>query len=353
MNRKNKFTVISVFIFILIVSTPCFAYLIHRHSNRVYIEHQSIIKINKEKEAKKDYLKLVNTNANALRHLDIKTYDGFNQPMHPDVLFISSGFHGFNYWMAYTPYPYENDDFENPCISVSNDGLKWITPNGLKNPIAPPPKDVLTGGHFSDTDLIFDNNELSVYYVYNKKNVLGPSKFYRSTSGDGINWSKPQLIYQCKNPISGYSPAVIKENGIYKMWYISEGNIMSYVTSKNSLDWSSRETCKIKIPGWTSWHINVIKSNIGYEGLLTARKNQEGYTALFYIKSTNGIDWTASENPTIYPSANGWDSHNIYRSSFIIQNNQYRVWYSACDYNNKWGIGYTSGKTMDSLSGMR
>ncbi|MFL0198182.1 hypothetical protein ACJDU8_21845 [Clostridium sp. WILCCON 0269] len=358
MNKKNKNIIIFVLIFILAISLLCLGYLFHRHNKRImsqiqrekYIQHQRIVRIGREEEQKKQYLKLVNINANSLKPLNIKTCDGFNQPMHPDVLYINAGFHGYKYWMAYTPYPYGNGSYENPCIAASNNGLSWITPNGLKNPIAPHPKDVKVGGHFSDTDIILDNNKLVVYYVYNKENVLGPSKFYRSISSNGIKWSKPQLIYKCKYPISGYSPAVIKDNGIYKMWYISESNVMSYVTSKNSTDWSKRKTCEINIPNWTIWHLNVIKSDIGYEGLLTARDNRAGYTALYYIKSTDGIVWSASKLPVIYPSAHGWDSQNIYRSSFVIKDGSYNVWYSGCDYNNKWGIGYTRGKTMASLS---
>lgn len=323
---------------------------------RMYLKNREI-QFKKEMRANIDkekgyYLKVVNTSANAPEPLKIKTYDGYDQPMHPDVVYISSGFHGFKYWMAYTSYPYSMEKYENPCIAVSNDGINWITPGKLKNPVAPPPEDVEEGGHFSDTDILYDNNKLDMYYVYNKEGVLGPSKFYRSISTDGTNWTKPQLIYKCTGPISGYSPAIIKDNNIFKMWYISEGNIMSYVSSKNGMNWSKRKTCKIHIPGWTIWHLDVTKTDMGYEGLLCARDNKSRSTALFYIKSTDGLTWSPSNTPIIYPSANGWDSMDIYRSTLLKQNGLYEIWYSACNFNEKWGIGYTSGKAIKKLVGL-
>jgi hypothetical protein len=305
-------------------------------------------KINTEKG---HYLKIVNTGANALKPLKIKTYDGYDQPMHPDVVYINNGFHGFKYWMAYTSYPYSMGNYENPCVAVSNDGISWISSDKLRNPIVPPPKDVNKGGHYSDTDILYDNKKLDIYYVYNKEGVLGPSKFYRSVSSDGIKWTKPQLVYQCNGPISGYSPAIIKDNNIYKMWYISEGNVLSYVSSKNNMNWSKRKICKIYIPGWTIWHLDVAKTDVGYEGLLCARDNKSCNTALFYIKSTDGLKWSSSNLPVIYPSAKGWDSMDIYRSTLLKQNGLYKIWYSACNFNEKWGIGYTCGREIEKLKG--
>jgi hypothetical protein len=302
---------------------------------------------------KKGYLKIVNKNANALVPLKIKTSDGYNQPMHPDILYIDNGFKGYKYWMAYTPYPFMIDRLENPCIAVSNDGINWVTPTGLKNPIVLPPKDTKDGGHYSDTDIIYDNGKLVVYYVYNKRGVFGPSKFYRSISSDGITWTKPELIYQCQNPISGYSPAFMKEGNLYNVWYISEGNIMSYCSSSDSKNWSSPVKCNINIKGWQIWHLDIIKTETGYEGLICARDNHVNNRALFHINSTDGINWTTSNQPIIYPTAKGWDSAEIYRSTMLKQNGLYRVWYSARGALNKWGIGYSEGKTMETLQGYK
>ena len=221
---------------------------------------------------KENFLKVVNRNANARSPIFIKTYEGYNQPMHPDILHLPEGFHGFKYWLAYTPYPFMMDKFENPCIAASNDSISWVTPTGVKNPIAPPPVDSRIGGHFSDTDIIYDNGKLVTFFVYNKRGVMGPSKFYRSVSQDGVKWSAPDLVYTCKDPFSGYSPAFIKEDNSYKMWYISEGNRMSYSTSTDCKNWAAPQKCNINIDGWSLWHLDVpmmIKLKTGLYSIFT------------------------------------------------------------------------------------
>ena len=302
---------------------------------------------------KEIYFKVVNKNANAVLPLKIKTYDGMNQPMHPDIIYFENGFNGYKYWMAYTPYPFQIDRYENPCIATSNDGITWRTPVGLKNPIIQQPNDSKSGGHYSDTDIIYDNGKLIVYFVYNKFGIEGPSKFYRVTSSDGINWSKPELIYKCVSPISGYSPGIIKDNDNYKMWYISERNIMSLTTSSDGKSWKDPSKCNISIDNWTIWHVDVIKTDIGYEGLLCAKDNNVKNRALFYIKSADGINWTTSPLPIVYPSSKGWDSVEIYRSTMLKQNGLYRIWYSARGPEKVWQIGYTEGKTMETLQGYK
>lgn len=301
---------------------------------------------------KEDYLKVVNKNANASKPIFIKTYEGYNQPMHPDILHIPEGFHGFKYWLAYTPYPYMMDKFENPCIAASNDSINWVAPRGIKNPIAPPPTDSRAGGHFSDTDIIYDNGKLVTFFVYNKRGVMGPSKFYRSISGDGVKWSAPELIYTCNNPISGYCPAIVKENDTYKMWYTSEGNIMSYVSSTDCKNWTAPQKCDLNINGWSLWHVNITKTDLGYEGLMCARDNTVKNRAVFYILSKNGINWTHSKLPVIYPSENGWDNREIYRSAMLKENGVYRVWYSAVSMKKRWGIGYAEGTSIEDLKGL-
>lgn len=308
---------------------------------------------NKPAIDKKAFMQQLNIKANAASPLKIKTYDGFNQPMHPDVVYIDSGFHGYKYWMAYTPYPYEVDQYENPCIAVSNDGISWTVPKGLKNPLVQPPDDSKEGGHYSDTDIVFNNDKLEVYFVYNKRGIMGPSKFYRVTSSDGANWSKPELIYQCAKPLSGYSPAFMKSSDGYIMWYISEGNMMFFSTSSDGKSWSQPLRCNIKIDNWTVWHLDIMKTEMGYEGLLCAKDINIGNRALYYITSSDGVNWICSPKPVIYPSENGWDSSQIYRSTMIKQNGLYRVWYSAEDLSKKWHIGYTEGKNMDSLEGVK
>jgi hypothetical protein len=75
---------------------------------------------------------------NAAAPLTIPTYDGSGQLTEPDVIFFNSHWHGFQYWMAFSPYPFTNPAEENPSIVVSNDGVNWQVPDGLVNPLVLP-----------------------------------------------------------------------------------------------------------------------------------------------------------------------------------------------------------------------
>jgi len=90
--------------------------------------------------------------ANAPNPLVTPTYDGSGQSIEPDVTFIAPPWHGFNYWMAFSPYPNGNERDENPSILASNDGVNWQVPPGLHNPLALP----------SSTDLYLD--DASIFY---------------------------------------------------------------------------------------------------------------------------------------------------------------------------------------------
>src|SRR5574344_906898 len=68
--------------------------------------------------------------------ITIPTYDKSNETTHPKVLYFENGFNGYKYWMVSTPYPGNDAYLENPSIVVSNDGVNFIEPPGIKNPVS-------------------------------------------------------------------------------------------------------------------------------------------------------------------------------------------------------------------------
>ena len=61
-------------------------------------------KIQRVKNAKICFRKL-----NAQEPLDLKTYDGGNEGLHPSCLYFSNGWNGYNFWFVFTPYKDMND----------------------------------------------------------------------------------------------------------------------------------------------------------------------------------------------------------------------------------------------------
>ena len=157
---------------------------------------------------------------NAVCPQHIPTYDGSDQSTHPSVLRFDAPWHGYLYWMAMTPYPYNNDGLEDPSILVSNDAQTWIVPEGLTNPLTPAPKP----GHNCDVELVYnkERDELWLYYVEADDIVQSWVKLMRSA--DGVHWTKPEIVLH--DPVQKYSilsPCIQRmQDGSWRMWYVLE-----------------------------------------------------------------------------------------------------------------------------------
>lgn len=79
--------------------------------------------------------------------------------VHPSCQFFPRGWNGWRYWMAFTPYPNANSDYENPSIAVSNDGEEWVLPLGLTNPLVGKP----AVGYNADTHLAMSPDGGTMY----------------------------------------------------------------------------------------------------------------------------------------------------------------------------------------------
>ena len=146
--------------------------------------------------------------------LNIETYRaGENQPTHPSVVSFEIPWHGYSYWMAYSPYPYANGEEENPCVAASNDLLYWETPEGLANPIGDNEE---TGcDELKDPHILYreDLDRLEVWYLGRQSVALGGDGtsllLMRKWSKDGIHWSELEIMTQTKY----LSPSILWDGG--------------------------------------------------------------------------------------------------------------------------------------------
>jgi hypothetical protein len=291
---------------------------------------------------------------NAKVPLKILTPEGSGQALHPDVLYIKEGFLNYQYWMACTPYPYGNDLFENPILRVSRNGLDWLPFYGAPDPLVTTDSNEF---HNADTDLVFFNGTLYVFYMTANR-TDGSVKFSYVKTYDGVNWGKPVGVFSGKWSVS---PAVSSmKNGFY-MWHIErDPNIRPNVSSlyrresKDLNQWSGKLECQIAIPGYVVWHIDVIENNKIYEALVAAYPVHldPSVCKLFYFTSEDGLIFKNKINKIfIGPSILGWDNRMIYRSTFIKNHDgDMLIWYSAASWSFKTGIGfllYKDGKFTD------
>lgn len=327
---------------------------------------------------------------NAQDVLTLHTYEGSGQAVHPCIIDFLNEYgiikwSGYRYWMVITPYPNSNDSYENPSIFASEDGVKWIVPEGITNPLVEADGG-LEKGFNSDPDMVYnpDDDKLWLYYRFVNKSVIRinlikinrdrvcekpitvmeqspwdqlsnkhrsicvwreasnkwhmwggggsrqpPYKIFHFSSEDGVNWDKP---LQCldennRNPF--------EELGYYN-WHMSckpnprEKRIefLCYIEEhKNSVDVLMDKILK-KV-----FRKRIINNNY----LMYAEAGMET-PALFHLPVKRCI---------LKPSRNKWDNSRLYRASFQIVdvggNYLYRIWYSAVSKDNIWGMGYTSG----------
>lgn len=283
--------------------------------------------------------------ANAGAPLDIPTYEGSGQVVHPDVVHFADGWRGHKYWMAMTPYPYDTDSWENPSVVVSDDGLSWSVPDGLENPIVPrPPCD-----HNNDPDIVYNpqTDELYVYYVelmradrcdglHNENNIR------LLKSSDGIHWSAPQTVMSWDPDTAPLylSPAVVFADGVFHIWIASNTTAVGYSTSSDGMNWSPVETVEVTP---APWHLDVMYADREFVMLLV--DSPVAGANLRVATSSDGLAWTTDATPIMRPG-DGWDDERIYRSTLLYDDSTglLELWYSAKSSTGQWHVGYSEAR---------
>ena len=302
---------------------------------------------------------------NAKAPLKTPTYDGSGQAIHPDIVYFASGWNGYKYWMAMTPYPGSNDQLENPSLLASNDGLSWTAPPGLKAPLAPaPPCD-----HNNDTDLIYNpvTDELWVYYqdtrraarcaahksaAYYNHNYVQLIRVGRS----GSQWTVSQPTVALDQDLSKetllLSPSVVRLGAAkWHLWMSDVGNQVHRFDSTDGIKWTNKKTATIadKV-----WHQNVdwIPSKAVY-WMLADYPTSKG--TLRWATSKDGLTWTTYPGMVMDRQPSAWDA-NLYRGCILFDaaTDLLRVWYSAYKTGpTVWGTGHAQRTYKDFLNQLK
>lgn len=301
--------------------------------------------------------------ANPTKPLDIETYDGSNHAQHPKVLFFQDGWKGFKYWMAFTPYPKNSrDDLENPSIMVSNDGDTWKVPVGLTNPIDLP-DGVSTGDYFSDTHLVYrkDLDRLECWY---REVTATTEKIWRKTTTNGTTWSARELLHtktRASWEVAAFllSPAVIYDEGIYKIWVIRNRKGLDYFESTTGKTWTFKHQIGVTPleEEFVPWHFDVVKTNLGYEYIGCHQLYGQFATNnfIFHATSKDNLIYTTPKKIIGNGLEGNWDEVELYRPSITKKaDGTYMIYYGAVGFNeNRNGyethIGLIRTKSMENM----
>jgi hypothetical protein len=293
--------------------------------------------------------------------IDIPTYDGKNQVVHPDIIE-----HNGLFYLAITPYPWSNVDHENPSFYVSGDGLNFA-PAGT-NPIVDHPN----GGYNDDPDVIIDpkSGEFRIYYNETprdyKKQYLAVLK-----SPDGVAWTDHRKLVEFKTGAGEpfiVSPALIYSAGYYFMFHVEIDtksmhsprlcskdpypHFIRVMRSKDGMSWDKKQDDGIVIDypsGFHPWHVDVVRGNghfymliNGYYGNFCDRHD------LYLAVSDDLIHWHFIPNPVVTPKdAVRPNIRVIYRSSALVNGDDMFIYFSFFTSDNRWFLGLKHIKISD------
>jgi hypothetical protein len=289
----------------------------------------------------------------------IPTYDGYNQTVHPAVVYIPDGLGAqkWRYWMAVTPYRLSSDDLENPSIYASHDGVIWDIPDGLTNPVAPIPSD-LTKEWNSDPDLLWHDNQLWLFYrLSNSSTNVTVVKL--QTSGDGVTWSVPSDVITVDTGTGKLaSPAVIYRGSQFEMYYTKDPGTgtakLCRRTSADGYTWGAEIelTCGAFQSGYL-WHVDVIENHGRLEGIFQSAIAAGGDGLLqFAYSEDGGATWTV-KTPFMQPTYT-WEHERHYRATFTPipgRSDMYDMWYSGRSEliggSHRWNTAYLPVKLVN------
>lgn len=288
--------------------------------------------------------------------LEIISSYGDNEAYHPKVITFDKKWNGYKYWMSYTPYPGGNSGYENPHIVVSNDLVNWYAPNGENKSLDEVKNKYKKKRYNSDAHIVYnkDKDIIICYWRYVDDTNESVTIFKRETK-DGVTWTdKEKVLYSKNRHKKDYvSPAIIYDEGIYKMWYVNVCNTITYAESTDGSKWTDKNKISFKYPSkLDTWHLDVIKTDKGYEMITVAYDKWHNHNRmdLYYTYSTDEVNF--GDAIKIFEPERGtlnWDNSGIYRSSMIYLDGMYYLYYGAVGVTAERGIGFAYGKDITKL----
>ena len=281
--------------------------------------------------------------------LDIKTYDGSNKPTHPCALYIPEGWNGHKYWLAYTPFPNNDNAYENPCLAYSDDGVNFSS-DGLTNPVENTPmENGVKVGFNSDVHIVLVNGVMECWWrtCQQKGTRPGYEIIYRKKSTDGVNWTEKEELYAVEH--AGFakclSPVVIYKDGKYLIWYNWLLSKIVYCESEDGTNWQEIRRLDFDqnlYPDYKIWHHDIkYTEGIGYEFVASYRleANADSNLYVFYAQSDDNIAYTTPTLILTVGKEGNFDATELYRPSIIREPSGVKVYYGCRNGHGNWRIG--------------
>lgn len=237
--------------------------------------------------------------------------------------------------------------------STSQDGVTWSTPI-----LSMSTSTCAYNTTQSESPTVIKESDTSYKMWFSGSNDRAYTILY-STSSDGKVWSTPVLSVNkgttTYNSAHSLFPCVIKESDtLYKMWFSgSDGTVYSnlYCTSSDGVNWSPPLLTMITgkyMTGCTGYG-RVIKDNGIYKLWFTAQPYGSSSMVIMYSESSDFIDWTCpmlaigvgtcsyNTSYSAYPCVIK-ESDNLYKMWFTGANATERILYSTSNDGKTWSV---------------
>ncbi|NVM97835.1 sialidase family protein [Arthrobacter sp. SDTb3-6] len=254
--------------------------------------------------------------------LELATYDGNPSTTHPTVVDAGvAGWNGYRYWMAHTPYPAQAR--ENPSILASKDGVNWVTPAGLVNPVVSYAQYTGLGYDYgSDPELVLVGSKLVMFHRPSSElNGVKKEAVYRMESSDGVTWNSPgvKVLEMPTLNASLIAPSISYDGTTMTMWVVNGDAVPLRIDRRTSTDagltWSSPTACTLNSGSHVPWHIGVTKMG----GVYYMASNSKAAPAneCVLLTSTDGLTWNIVKGSALPRSGDWYDAYGYYRTCLI------------------------------------
>ena len=278
--------------------------------------------------------------------------------------------------------------------AYSSDGISWTKYEN--NPVLGPTHGTWDSVGLETVSVLLDNEapeteRYKMWYAGVNDENTGLYSFGYAYSSDGINWVKyegnpileagPSNSWESGSP---EGPTVIKDNGIFKMWYGAVDTVdngqetdyrsnIGYAWSVDGKSWEKYPDNPVLLTGdWGSWDAAVIQDPFVMKIDETYYMWYSGFpewiegtdlTGIYQIGlaySSDGITWTKSENnPVLKKGSNGsWDDVLVGFPSIILDGDVLRMYYTGLnesvipEFPNPyhWDIGCATCNVTDLIN---